>query len=137
MVTPGYGVNLPSLSTQLIQNSVVRLKRFEFEFEIGVNKNDQRDAVGFWGQKKSGFNKQSIKFLVGLIILMMLKLVLVLVAAIFEAAQHSVLKALIIVICPFFQIQQKSTQNSCGACWLGGSLQSAYFSPASLITSMP
>ena len=58
MVTPGYGVNLPSLSTQLIQDSVVRQRRFEFEFEIGVNKNDQRDAVGFWGQKKSGFNKQ-------------------------------------------------------------------------------
>ena len=107
MVTPGYGVNLPSLSTQLIQDSVVRQRRFEFEFEIGVNKNDQRDAVGFWGQKKSGFNKQNIKFLVGLIILMMVKLVLVLVAAIFEAAQHSVLKALIIVICLFFQIQQK------------------------------
>ena len=60
-----------------------------------MNKNDQRDAVGFWGQKKSGFNKHNVKSLVGLPILMMVKLVLVLIAAI------SVLKGVIIVICPF------------------------------------
>ena len=75
-----------------------------------MNKNDQRDAVGFWGQKKSGFNKQNMKFLVGLIILMMVKLVLVLIAAISEAA-HYVLKGVIIVICPF-RFSKESIQNS-------------------------
>ena len=68
-------------------------------------------------------------------ILMMVNLVLVLEATISEAA-HSVLKALIIIICPFGQ-SKDSTQNSCGEKRLGGSLQSAYFSPASPITSMP
>ena len=75
-----------------------------------MNKNDQRDAVGFWGQKKSGFNKHNIKSFVGLPILMMVKLVLVLIAAISEAA-HSVLKAVIIVICPF-RSSKESIQNS-------------------------
>ena len=97
-----------------------------------MNKNDQRDAVGFWGQKKSGFNKQNIKFLVGLIILMMVKLVLVLVATISEDA-HSVLKALIIKF--FLSNPAKNQLFLQGR--LGGSLQSAYFSPASLITSLP
>ena len=68
-------------------------------------------------------------------ILMMVKLVLLLEATISEAA-HSVLKAVIIIICPFGQ-SKDSIQNSWGEGRLGGSLQSAYFSPASLITSMP
>ena len=75
-----------------------------------MNKNDQRDAVGFWGQKKSGFNKDNVKSLVGLPILMMVKLVLVLIAAISEAA-HSVLKGVIIVIC-LFRSSKESIQNS-------------------------
>lgn len=82
----------------------------KFEFEIGVNKNDQRDAGGFEGQRKSGFNKHNVKSLVGLPILMMIKLVLVLITAISEAA-HSVLKGVIIVICPF-RSSKESIQNS-------------------------
>ena len=100
-----------------------------------MNKNDQRDAELFWSQKQSSFNKDNVKSLVGWPILMMVKLVLLLEATISEAA-HSVLKAVIIIICPFGQ-SKDSTQNSCGEKRLGGSLQSAYSSPASLITSMP
>ena len=100
-----------------------------------MNKNDQRYAEWFWGQEQSSFNKDNVKSLVGWPILMMVKLVLLLEATISEAA-HSVLKAVIIVICPF-RSSKESTQNSWGEGRLGGSLQSAYFSPASLITSMP
>ena len=37
-----YGVNLPFLITQLIQDAIVEEKRFEFVFEIPVKKIDQR-----------------------------------------------------------------------------------------------